>query len=139
MKNTTGVLVMPLERRSAMFEQIEGCGVGLMVACGLGEARALLSTRPVDLIFTDVKLPDGDWRDVMAYRTEADLRSEVILCVKRLQSALCAEAFTMGVWDVVAESCSRDELRRTIESAASRTYMRSLGSARGGAIARAAS
>jgi DNA-binding NtrC family response regulator len=130
---------MPSERRAAILEQIESCGVQLFVACGLEEARGVLGARRVDLVFTDCQLPDGDWRDVVALRTAAGLHSEVILCAKRLEAKLCAEAFTRGVWDVLAESCTREELCRAIESAASRTYMHSLGGARGAVYARAAS
>ncbi|HVX66654.1 MAG TPA: hypothetical protein VHA11_08640 [Bryobacteraceae bacterium] len=126
---------MPTERRAAILEQIEACQVQLFLACGVEEARAVLGTRRVDLIFTDCQLPDGNWRDIVAHRAQAGFHSEVILCARRLEAKLCAEAFTRGVWDVIADASSREELRRTIESAASRMYMHSLGGARGAACA----
>jgi DNA-binding NarL/FixJ family response regulator len=126
MKPITALIVMPGDRRAAVLEHVEGCGVHVLVACGLDEARGILGTRPVDLILTDASLPDGDWRDVIAHRAEAGLTAEVIVCVTRLDSALCSEAFQRGAWDVVAESSPREEIRKTIESAASRAYMHSL-------------
>ncbi len=139
MKPINAVLIMRGERRGIVLEQIEGCGVHVQVASGLEEARGILSTRPVELIFTDTVLPDGDWRDVIAHRASATPCAEVIVCTKRLDGKLCAEAFARGVWDVIAESSSREELRRTIESAVSRSYMQSLGGERRPAVARAAS
>ncbi|HEX8985106.1 MAG TPA: hypothetical protein VF767_06740 [Bryobacteraceae bacterium] len=139
MKPITALLIMPGERRGAVLEQIEACGVHVFPTAGLEDARRILRTRSVDLIFTDATFPNGSWRDVIAHRTLEGLPCEVILCAPRLDSKLCAEAFARGVWDLVAESGSRDELRRTIDSAVSHMYMHALGSGRGPAIARAAS
>jgi DNA-binding NtrC family response regulator len=139
MKPITALLVMPSERRGVVLEQIEDCGVHVFVAGGLEEARGILRSRPVDLVFTDCTFPDGDWRDIVTHSATAGLYSEVILCAKRLEAKLCSEAFAKGVWDVIAESCTREDLQRTIESAASRTYMHSLGLARRAGAARAAS
>ncbi len=139
MKPVNAVLVMRGERRGTVLEQIEACGVHVQVAGRLEEARGILSTRPVELIFTDTVLPDGDWRDVIAERGTAAPCAEVIVCTKWLDGKLCAEAFTRGAWDVIAETSSREELRRAIESAVSRSYMQSLGRAGRPAVARAAS
>jgi DNA-binding NtrC family response regulator len=138
MKPVTALLIMLSERRGTVLEQIEACGVHVFPTGGVEGARAILRSRSVDLIFTDGTLPDGSWRDVVAHRILEGLPCEVILCADRLDSKLCAEAFARGVWDVVVESGSREELRRTIDSAVSHMYMHSLG-ARGPAIARAAS
>jgi DNA-binding NarL/FixJ family response regulator len=130
MKPITALLVMSGERRAAVLEQVEGCGVHVLVACGLKEARGILDTRAVDLILTDAALSDGDWRDILAHRVEAGLNSEVIVCAKRLERGLCAEAYALGAWEVVADTGSREDLRKTIESAASRNYMHSLDAGR---------
>jgi len=126
MKPITVLLVMSGERRAGVLEEVEACNVHVLVACGLKEARDMMGTRVVDLILTDAALPDGDLRDVIAHRVAARLAAEVIVFPRRLDRALCTEAFDRGAWDVVADSSSRDELRKTIESAASRSYMRSL-------------
>ncbi len=126
MKPITALLVMSVERRAAVLERVEGCGAHVLVACGVKEARGILGSHPVDLILTDAALPDGDWRDILAHRVEAGLNCEVVVCAKRLERGLCAEAYTLGVWEVVADTCSREDLRKTIESAASRSYMHSL-------------
>ncbi len=126
----TGLLIMSSQRRAAVLELLENCGVHVQVASGLEEARTILRTRPVDLIFTDTDLPDGDWRDVVSHRVMESLRSEVIVCARWLESKLCAEAFARGAWDVLADALPREECRRTIDSAISRLYMNSLGSRR---------
>lgn len=128
MKPITALLVMSGERRGVVLEEAEACGVQVLMASGVNEARGILGTHAVDLVVTAATLPDGDWRDILTYCVEAGLDSQVILCARRLNRELCSEAFTRGAWDIVAESCSREELRKAIESAASRAYMHSLGS-----------
>jgi DNA-binding NtrC family response regulator len=126
MKQITALLVMSGDSRATILESLEACGVHVIPSCGLADARTILGARPVDLIVTGSALADGDWRDVLAYRTSAGLRSEVIICAPRLESALCSEAFARGAWEVVSASSSGEDLRKTIETAASRRYMQSI-------------
>jgi DNA-binding NtrC family response regulator len=128
MNRISALLIMSGGSRATILESLEACGVHVIPACGLAEARTILGARAVDLIVTGSSLPDGDWRDVLAYRTGADLRCEVIICAPRLETALCSEAFTRGAWEVVSASSSGEDLRKTIETAASRRYMQSLAS-----------
>ena len=126
MKQITTLLVMSGASRANMLESLEACGCHVVPACGVAEARAIMGARVVDLIVAGSALPDGDWRDVIACRTSAGQRCEVIVCAPRLESGLCSEAFSKGAWEVVPASSSGEELRKTIETAASRRYMQSL-------------
>jgi DNA-binding NtrC family response regulator len=120
------LLVMPRERRANVLGQIEAVGIEVVPACDLGEARAILRSRSVDVILTDTVMRDGGWRDLMAHLATSGLTAEVIVCAERLNHTLCAEAFGCGASDVIAEPYTQEALRAAIEGAAARNYMRSL-------------
>ncbi len=75
---------------------------------------------------TDQVLPDGDWRAVLDCAADRQPGTQVVVAAARRAAALCAEAFERGVFDVLAEPYTTDEVQRLLESAATKKYMVSL-------------
>jgi hypothetical protein len=64
--NIKAMLVMAQERRSALVEALETCGFEVLPVCDCHEARRMLETEPlVQVVVTDARLHDGDWRRVI--------------------------------------------------------------------------
>lgn len=128
----SALLIMPRERRLPLLEHLEACGVDLLTACDCGEAHRILDgRRPVQVVLTDVKLTDGDWRSVLAEVSHSDKRAEVIVCASLVDHNLWIDALEGGAYDVIVRPYQREEVRRILVSAAARSDMRSLDPARG--------
>ena len=121
------LLVMPRERRLPFLEQLEQCDIQVFPVCTLAEAVHTLGIQSVDVIVTDTRLADGDWTAVLQAAANSASRPQVVTAAGPMESSLCAEAYRRGAYDVLGDSCSREELSRVIEAAAAKTYMTFLG------------
>jgi len=60
------LLVMARERRQPLLDALQSCGVEVLAVCDCNGAGRMLQTHPqVQVVLTDTKLPDGDWRVVL--------------------------------------------------------------------------
>src|SRR5918999_741361 len=67
-------------------------------AKSVGEAEALLGGRPFDLVFTDLRLPDGSGIDLLARVKEDEPETEVILMTAHGSLDVTIEAIKRGAF-----------------------------------------
>jgi two-component system response regulator PilR (NtrC family) len=86
-------------------------------AADLAGARALLSTRHFALCLTDMRLPDGDGLDLVAYIQErhADTPVAVITAHGNVESAV--RALKLGAFDFVSKPLDLGVLRKLVATA----------------------
>ena len=53
------------ENRSALTKVLLGMGLKTAISSSVQEARAILSTKPVSLVFCEEKFADGNYQDVL--------------------------------------------------------------------------
>jgi len=124
------MLVMAQERRLPLLGVLEPCGIEVQAVCDCNEAHRMLETQPpVQVVVTDTALPDGDWRRVLAIVTQVSPNIEVIVCSRLGDHNLWIDVLEQGGYDVLVEPYQREEVRRIVEVAAARSYMRSLAQA----------
>ena len=82
------------------------------------EAGALLATRPpVEVIITDVTLPDGNWCDIFKYLVDHNVDASVVVSSVRADESLWSEILWRGAYDLLVEPYENRELRRVVEGA----------------------
>ena len=126
------LLIMGRERRSCLFGELETCGVEILTACDCAEGGRILDAHTsVQVVFTDTLLPDGDWRTTLETAAQSDASPEVVVCAPvGVPRRLWAEALEAGAYDVLMEPFGQGEVRRVVDAAAAKSYMRSLPPAR---------
>ena len=114
---------MARERRLSMLETLEVSGIYVLPVCDCSEARRTLETQ---VVLTDRALPDGDWRAVLEIVAQERANVQVVVCSRLRDHQLVFDVVEQGAYDVLIEPYQREEIRRVLESAAARSYIRSL-------------
>jgi DNA-binding NtrC family response regulator len=82
------------------------------------QARALLQTHPpVDVVITQVTLPDGNWCDVFKYLVDNAVQAGLVVSSPHADEILWSEVLWRGAYDLIVEPYQADELRKTLEGA----------------------
>ncbi len=116
---------MAQERRSTLVNALETCGFDVLPACDCNEARRMLETQPlVQVVVTDARLHDGDWRRVLEIVARGRRKIEVIVCSRLGDPKMWLDVLEEGGYDVLVEPFEHEEVQRIVEAAASRSYMR---------------
>jgi DNA-binding NtrC family response regulator len=124
--NIKAMLVMAQERRSTLVNALETCGFDVLPACDCNEARRMLETQPlVQVVVTDARLHDGDWRRVFEIVERGRRKIEVVVCSRLGDPKLWLDVLDQGGYDVLVEPFEHEEVRRIVEAAAARSLMRS--------------
>jgi DNA-binding NtrC family response regulator len=123
----TVLVVMARDRRLPLLLALEECGIDPVPADGRVEARRVLDSRyPIQVVLTDTALPDGTWMDVLDGVTQSGTKAEVVVCARVADAQLWSAVLERGAYDLMIEPYQPEEVRRIIEAAAARSYMRSL-------------
>ena len=121
---------MAPQRRLPLLDVLESCGIELLLVCDCNEAHRMLGTQPpVQVVVTDTALPDGDWRRLLEIVVQACANIEVVVCSRLGDPNLWLDVLEQGGYDVLVEPFDHEEVRRTLEVAASRSYICSLAQA----------
>ena len=122
----TVMLVMSRERQLSLLETLEVSGIDVLPVCDCNEARRMLETQlQVQVVLTDRTLPDGDWRAVLEIVAQGRANVQVVVCSRLGDHTLLIDVLEQGAYDVLVEPYQREEIRRVLEAAAARSYIRS--------------
>jgi DNA-binding NtrC family response regulator len=120
------MLVMAQERRIPLLEALESCGIDVLPVCDCNEAQRMREAQPpVQVVVTDAVLHDGDWRRVLAVVAQGRANIEVIVCSRLGDYNLWIDVLEHGGYDVLVEPFDQAEVRRIVEAAAAKNYVRS--------------
>ena len=119
------MLVMAQERRLLLLNALESCGIEVLPVCNCNEARRMLETHPrVQVVVTDATLSDGDWRRVLELVEQGRRKIEVVVCSRLGDCKLWLDVLEQGGYDVLVQPYQREEIKRIVEAAAARSYIR---------------
>ena len=123
--NIKAMLVMAPERRQPLLDALESCGIEVLPVCDCNEARRILEARqPLQVVVTDATLRDGDWRRVLEIVAQGSANIEVVVCSRLGDPKLWLDVLEQGGYDVLVQPYRREEIKRIVEAAAARSYMR---------------
>jgi hypothetical protein len=78
---------------------------------------ARLSLDSITVVVCDSGLPDGGWKDLLAYSADAPNGPALIVTSQTADEALWAEVLNLGGYDVLAQPFDQLEVTRVICSA----------------------
>jgi DNA-binding NtrC family response regulator len=117
---------MDQERRLPLLDVLQSCDIEVLPVCNCDEARRMLEIEPlVQVVVTDARFRDGDWRRVFEIVERGRRRIEVVVCSRMGDPRLWLDVLEQGGYDVLVEPFEHEEVRRIVEAAAARSYMRS--------------
>ncbi len=97
---------------------LEHEGYEVLAATDISTAKRLLLSGPVDLLLSDIDLPDGNGLELCRWtRSQAALQAtKVILCSGRLGPDLERQALEAGAVGFIAKPFGLDQFRAAIRS-----------------------
>ena len=120
------VVAMDPLKRCFLLEKLDSSKVEIYTASTLAAACKLLrETQRLNIVISETSLADGNWLAIHRELERAHPAAQMIVCVPEMGRE-AGEALRLGADDIIVLSQSSDECRRIIESAAGRTYIRSL-------------
>jgi DNA-binding NtrC family response regulator len=91
----------------------------------LAEARHVLSrVNPPVLAFTESKLPDGNWSDVLSLSQRASAPVNVIVVGREIDTQMYASAIEIGAFDFIAPPFEAADLAHVVRCAADNALAR---------------
>jgi len=93
--------------------------VGLRLARDISEAsQAIEGAQPPHVVFTDTKLPDGDWQDVLALALKASEAVNVVVVSAVGNISLYFEAVERGAFDLLTPNIAPRDFPLLLQAAA---------------------
>jgi two-component system, NtrC family, response regulator len=110
------VLIVDDDRllREALSAFVADLGHRVLPAGSLEEGRARAISEPVDLVFLDVRLPDGDGLDAIPFFRKVPSSPQVVIITGVGDPDGAAMAIRSGVWDYLQKPFSTEEIERQI-------------------------
>ena len=95
---------------------------GFTVNCAFNaeEARKILDSTPINLVLTDVRLPDDDGLSILKHVTKKSSETPVILMTGYAEVNKAVQAMKEGAFDYISKPVRPDELLQIIEKALQR-------------------
>ena len=107
----------PLESLKVVLEDLNDLSVETCSVRTCEEARRLVPQAQPHLIFTDISLPDGSWRDVVKVAEKASSPVDVIVVGAHQDIRIYVSVLEGGGFDFVLPPFERQALRFVVESA----------------------
>jgi DNA-binding NtrC family response regulator len=86
-------------------------------AKGVGQARKLLQNHHVNVVLSERRLPDGDWKAILKLTTEMQEPAQLVVLSSDGDERLWAEVLNIGAWDILMKPFHPKEVYRTIHAA----------------------
>jgi DNA-binding NtrC family response regulator len=104
-----------LESRCIVTREARSCGEALL---------SLWAKQPPHLVFTDVQLADGNWRDLIALAEKCPLPINVIVVSRQLDVNLYIEVMEQGAFDFLASPLEGPDVAHVVRTAAQNVLRR---------------
>jgi response regulator RpfG family c-di-GMP phosphodiesterase len=89
----------------------------LLESAGRAAAQALLESRPIPVVLSNHKFPDGDWKHLLKIIDRLSCPPRLIVCSHFADERLWAEVLNLGGHDVLPLPFNREETTRVLKLA----------------------
>src|SRR5271169_6083029 len=100
-------------------------GFEVVVAESRAMAAAVLAKGPIDMVITDVKLPDGDGIEILRHVKAALPETTVVVMTAYSSTQTAVAALRMGAHDYLIKPFEIDELKIVVRNALERQELKS--------------
>jgi DNA-binding NtrC family response regulator len=112
------MVIMPHPQHSRLLEELGALDVETTLVGSCQAARALLEKRPrVDLVISDLSLPDGNWYSVLKHLVESGVPAPMVVAATHADERLWSEVLWRGAYDLLVEPFDHRDIRRVVEGA----------------------
>ncbi len=111
------IAVVSDEDRNRLTELLQSLHVDVLVHKSLATLRRSLLGDEVNLVITDVTLPDGNWVEVLRLAVEASSSPGILVHSRVINDRLWSEVLWRGAYDMLIAPYSSKDGCRVIESA----------------------
>jgi FixJ family two-component response regulator len=109
---------MPRQRWPLILSELEALNIKAWPAETYQEARGLLEKRPrVDVVISDLSLPDGNWCNVFKHLIDNDIHASMVVVAQHADERLWSEVLWRGAYDLLVEPYDNVDVRRVVEGA----------------------
>jgi DNA-binding NtrC family response regulator len=91
-----------MSNRNALIRMLEGMSVGVFSCSTLSQAKEVLSSRKIELVFCDENLSDGSFRDLLREFQVWIGRPQIVVIAHFGEWAEYMEALRLGVFEVIS-------------------------------------
>jgi len=103
--------------RDLLAENCQLMGHEIFTAGSISEGKAILSAESIDLLFLDVRLPDGNGLDLLSFVREIPSAPEVIIITGAGDLNGAELAIKNGAWDYLQKPIARQEITLQVKRA----------------------
>jgi DNA-binding NtrC family response regulator len=116
---TSALIVHQNSETLAMLKSaLERLDIRTLHADSYAKAKRLLGgLNPVPLVFSDTRLPDGTWADILAIAERAKLPVNVIVVSRVVDTRFYVETIETGAFDFLAPPFNATDLGHVVRSA----------------------
>jgi DNA-binding NtrC family response regulator len=109
---------MPRERWSGILRELDALDIESWPAETCQEARRILEKkRRVDVVISDLSLPDGNWCDAFKHLIDNDIHASLVVIARSADERLWSEVLWRGAHDLLVEPYDGADIRRIVEGA----------------------
>jgi DNA-binding NtrC family response regulator len=109
---------MPRERWSQILRELDSLDIEAWPAETCQEARRILEKkRRVDVVISDLSLPDGNWCDAFKHLIDNDIHASLVVIARNADERLWSEVLWRGAHDLLVEPYEGADIRRVVEGA----------------------
>ena len=109
-----------VEKRTAIVDVLEECGLEPVIASNLEETRNILARRPMHVVFCEDYLPDGGFREVLHLIKATRPEIQVVVSSMLANVDEYIEAMNLGAFDFIAPPYHGAEIVSVVDSASKR-------------------
>ena len=114
---TRVLLLTPQGGTETLESALKPLNVDVLRARNLRDARRCVHDQRIDVVVTDVSLPDGNWSDVLRCVVDGGDDTNVVVCTPVVDELLWSEVLWRGGYDVLVKPFRAEEARRVVEGA----------------------
>ena len=101
-----------------LLSELQFVDAEVRTAEDFSSAREQLGADPnIDVVITDLTLPDGNWCDIFKYLVDEGIGANVVVTAPFADERLWSEILWRGAYDLLVETYENFELKRVVEGA----------------------
>lgn len=134
MERTLAVVSSTEEHVSCLAGILQQHGLHVEHVGSLERFRGLLAADGVNVVLTEVDLPDGTWRDVLATAQNSSPSPPVLITSRHADAHFWADILEAGAYDLITQPFHAAEVQRLVLSAFLKTELNRKENAKVGAL-----
>lgn len=110
-------------QRKAMYGLLSGWGCNVQACDSIADAEKLMETVSFNLVFVDMRLPDGDGLDFIEQRCRDDADMSMVMMTAFGDVTTAVKAIKTGAYDYLPKPFEQEQLQKIVRNVADKTRL----------------